>query len=149
MTCPVRYTVHAVDRSTSARAGRLQLARGTVETPVFMPVGTQAALRAVAPTFLPDIGVQILLANTYHLHQRPGEAVIAKLGGLHRFMGVDLPILTDSGGFQVFSLDTVEVGEGSAPKLLRLIETLEDHDDVQKVFSNFQIDDQVLARLTS
>ncbi|MDP6946631.1 MAG: tRNA guanosine(34) transglycosylase Tgt, partial [Myxococcota bacterium] len=76
-----------------------------------MPVGTQAALRSLPPNFARDIGIEIILANTYHLHQRPGEAIVEKLGGLHDFMGVEMPILTDSGGFQVFSLDKVEVSE--------------------------------------
>ena len=111
MTCPAPFEVAAVDRSTGARAGVLRLARGTVHTPVFMPVGTQAALRSLPPLFVPQIGIEILLANTYHLHQRPGEGTIDKLGGLHRFMNVDVPILTDSGGFQVFSLDKVDVTE--------------------------------------
>jgi queuine tRNA-ribosyltransferase len=104
MTCPVPFKVDAVDRGTGARAARLELARGTVLTPVFMPVGTQAALRALPPLFVRELGLQIVLANTYHLNQRPGEAIIQKLGGLHQFMAVDIPILTDSGGFQVFSL---------------------------------------------
>jgi len=76
-----------------------------------MPVGTQAALRATPPRDVVEAGVHILLANTYHLSQRPGERIVEKAGGLHRFMGIDLPILTDSGGFQVFSLDKVKVDE--------------------------------------
>ncbi len=111
MTCPVEFTVESVDRSSGARAAVLKLGRGTIRTPVFMPVGTQAAIRAMPPLFLSEIKTQIILANTYHLHQRPGEEIVAKLGGLHRFMGVDLPILTDSGGFQVFSLDKKEITE--------------------------------------
>ena len=111
MTCSVGFELDAVDRGTGGRAGRLRLARGTVHTPIFMPVGTQAALRSLPPLFVPELGIEILLANTYHLHQRPGEGTIEKLGGLHRFMAVDVPILTDSGGFQVFSLDKVEVSE--------------------------------------
>lgn len=99
-------------RQGQARATTLQLARGTVRTPVYMPVGTQAAVRSVHPSLLPGTGTQILLANTYHLSQRPGEKLIAKAGGLHRFMGVELPILTDSGGFQVFSLEKSVDEEG-------------------------------------
>jgi queuine tRNA-ribosyltransferase len=95
-----------------ARAGTLELERGTVKTPVFMPVGTQGAIRAVHPALLPDTGVQIVLANTYHLHQRPGEKLVAKHGGLHEFMNIKVPILTDSGGFQVFSLDKEVTEEG-------------------------------------
>jgi len=88
----------------AARAGTLTLPRGTVETPCFMPVGTQGTVRALSPGDLKAVGAQIVLANTYHLHVRPGEDVVAKLGGLHRFMAWDRPLLTDSGGFQVFSL---------------------------------------------
>jgi len=87
-----------------ARLGTLETAHGTVDTPQFMPVGTQASVKAVTPTDLRATGTQILLANTYHLSLRPGEDRIARLGGLHRFMAWDGPILTDSGGFQVFSL---------------------------------------------
>jgi queuine tRNA-ribosyltransferase len=88
-----------------ARAGRWTLPHGDVETPCFMPVGTQGTVRALAPSDLVDVGAQLVLGNTYHLHLRPGEDVIAQLGGLHRFMGWPRPILTDSGGFQVFSLE--------------------------------------------
>ena len=87
-----------------ARAGVLRTAHGEVPTPVFMPVGTKATVKAVDPDELRTLGASIVLGNTYHLHFRPGEDVIAELGGLHRFMGWDGPILTDSGGFQVFSL---------------------------------------------
>jgi queuine tRNA-ribosyltransferase len=90
--------------SRAARAGRLDLPHGTVETPCFMPVGTQGTVRALSPADLRAAGAHIVLANTYHLHVRPGEDVVAALGGLHRFMGWDRPLLTDSGGFQVFSL---------------------------------------------
>jgi queuine tRNA-ribosyltransferase len=97
------FAVDGVDGA--ARATTLTLHRGSVRTPCYMPVGTQGAVRAVSPLHLADTGTQILLANTYHLSQRPGEQLVEKAGGLHRFMAVDLPILTDSGGFQVFSLD--------------------------------------------
>lgn len=96
----------------AARATTIHLTHGSVQTPVFMPVGTQGAIRSVAPDRLPAAGVQILLANTYHLSQRPGEALVAKHGGLHDFMKTDLPILTDSGGFQVFSLEKEVTEEG-------------------------------------
>ena len=88
----------------AARRGRLQLAHGVLETPAFMPVGTYATVKAMTPRDLADIGAQICLGNTFHLWLRPGLEVIAAHGGLHRFMGWDKPILTDSGGFQVFSL---------------------------------------------
>ena len=92
-------------QSGAARSGSLRLPHGTVETPVFMPVGTQATVRTLSPADLKAVGAQIVLANTYHLHVRPGEDVIAKLGGLHKFMAWERPLLTDSGGFQVFSLE--------------------------------------------
>jgi queuine tRNA-ribosyltransferase len=93
------------DGSTRARVGRLDLPHGSVETPMFMPVGTNATVKALHPDDLDEVGAQIILANTYHLYLRPGQERIERLGGLHRFMGWDRPILTDSGGFQVVSLD--------------------------------------------
>ena len=87
-----------------ARRGQLHLAHGIVQTPVFMPVGTYGTVKAMSPTELTDIGFEMVLSNTFHLWLRPGLEVIEKFGGLHRFMGWDKPILTDSGGFQVFSL---------------------------------------------
>lgn len=87
-----------------ARRGRLELAHGVVETPVFMPVGTYGSVKAMSPLELHEIGAQIVLGNTFHLWLRPGLEVVEKHSGLHRFMGWDAPILTDSGGFQVFSL---------------------------------------------
>src|SRR5438045_5065488 len=92
------------DTRTRARRGRLHLAHGTVETPIFMPVGTQATVKAMTPDQLRDLQVEILLCNSYHLLLRPGHDVIGRLGGLHKFMSWDRPILTDSGGYQVFSL---------------------------------------------
>ena len=100
------FTVEA--REGAARSGLLQTAHGTIPTPAFMPVGTKATVKTVDPRELDELGTTVLLGNTYHLHFRPGEDVIAELGGLHRFMGWHGPILTDSGGFQVFSLrDTI------------------------------------------
>ena len=97
------FTIDAAEGA--ARAGRLILPHGTVETPTFMPVGTQGTVRALSPFDLEATGASVVLANTYHLHVRPGEETVAALGGLHRFMAWSKPILTDSGGFQVFSLD--------------------------------------------
>ncbi len=98
------FQLLAKDPSTGARRGRLATLHGTVETPIFMPVGTAGTVKAVTPVHLREIGAQIILGNTYHLNLRPGSELIRDLGGLHRFMGWDGPILTDSGGFQVFSL---------------------------------------------
>jgi queuine tRNA-ribosyltransferase len=88
----------------AARRGRLTTAHGTIETPVFMPVGTQGAVKALTHRQLEDVGTEIILGNTYHLHLRPGDRLVAGRGGLHRFTGWARPILTDSGGYQVFSL---------------------------------------------
>ena len=92
------------DPHTKARLGRLTTTRGVIETPVFMPVGTQASVKALDPRELHEMGTQIILGNTYHLNLRPGLEIISAAGGLHKFMNWNLPILTDSGGFQVFSL---------------------------------------------
>lgn len=98
------YEIIARDPSTRARLGRFSTPHGIVETPTFMPVGTQAAVKTLDPVEVRDVGSQIILANTYHLALRPGSDLVERLGGLHRFMGWDGPILTDSGGFQVWSL---------------------------------------------
>ena len=101
---PIRFDLLATDPATAARRGRLHTRRGVIETPAFMPVGTQGTVKGMLPEQLREVGAQIILANTYHLYLRPGHELISKLGGLHRFMQWDGPILTDSGGFQVFSL---------------------------------------------
>ena len=98
------FELLATDPSGRARRGRLTLPHGTVETPAFMPVGTQGAVKTLHPEDLEQIGAEIILGNTYHLWLRPGHGLIEDLGGLHRFNGWDHPILTDSGGFQVWSL---------------------------------------------
>ncbi|MBK8475841.1 MAG: tRNA guanosine(34) transglycosylase Tgt [Opitutaceae bacterium] len=98
------FQLLSTDTASAARRGRLQTRHGMIETPIFMPVGTQATVKAITPVQLHEVGAQIILGNTYHLNLRPGSELVAKLGGLHRFMGWDGPILTDSGGFQVFSL---------------------------------------------
>jgi queuine tRNA-ribosyltransferase len=98
------FTILARDPETRARAGRLSLPHGEVETPAFMPVGTNATVKAVDPETLKEMGIGMILCNAYHLYLRPGTEVVGRCGGLHRFMGWDRNILTDSGGFQVFSL---------------------------------------------
>lgn len=100
----MKFDVIACDPSSGARTGKLHLEHGMVDTPVFMPVGTQATIKSGPPLFLEEAGVQMIVANTYHLHLRPGEALIAQAGGLHEFMGWKRCVLTDSGGFQVISL---------------------------------------------
>ncbi|WP_169975370.1 tRNA guanosine(34) transglycosylase Tgt [Tautonia rosea] len=112
MASPVRFELLAVDSGSAARSGLLHTRHGTVETPIFMPVGTQATVKGIVPDLLRASGSRMLLANTYHLALRPSEAVVQELGGLHRFMAWDGPILTDSGGFQVFSMsDRVTLSE--------------------------------------
>ncbi|MHB8763257.1 MAG: tRNA guanosine(34) transglycosylase Tgt [Deferrisomatales bacterium] len=101
---PVRYTLVHTDPATRARAGVIHTPHGSAETPLFMPVGTQAALKTLHPDQVAQAGARIVLANTYHLFLQPGTAVVKRCGGLHGFMGWAGPILTDSGGFQVFSL---------------------------------------------
>ena len=98
------FSIVKRDAGSSARLGRFVTPHGVIETPAFMPVGTQGTVKAVLPRDLREMGCQILLGNTYHLYLRPGHELVRKLGGLHRFMGWDGPILTDSGGYQVFSL---------------------------------------------
>jgi queuine tRNA-ribosyltransferase len=103
------FTIEAKDPKSRARTGVLKLPHGEVQTPIFMPVGTQAALKALTPAQAEEAGAQIILSNTYHLGIRPGEALIQKAGGLHPFMGWHKPILTDSGGFQIFSLEKKQI----------------------------------------
>src|SRR5688572_3579292 len=98
------FAVTHKDPETQARAGILQTAHGSFETPVFMPVGTQGTVKALTPRDLTECGASIILSNTYHLYIRPGIDILRQFGGLHRFMGWKGPILTDSGGYQVFSL---------------------------------------------
>jgi queuine tRNA-ribosyltransferase len=102
-----RFDVLQTDASTAARRGRWTTPHGVVDTPAFMPVGTQASVKGLTPEQLRRVGVHKVLANTYHLALRPGPEIVAELGGLHGFMGWDGPILTDSGGFQVFSLTSL------------------------------------------
>src|SRR5215213_6060330 len=109
---PLRYELLARDSLTHARLGRVTTLHGAFDTPAFMPVGTQGSIKGVLPDHVAATGSQIILANTYHLMLRPGEKVVAELGDLHRFMGWRGPILTDSGGFQVFSLaDINRIGD--------------------------------------
>jgi queuine tRNA-ribosyltransferase len=98
------FQITSKDPKTNARTGIVQTAHGAFETPVFMPVGTQGTVKALTPKDLTEVGAEIILSNTYHLFVRPGMEVIAQFGGLHKFMGWNGPILTDSGGYQVFSL---------------------------------------------
>lgn len=96
------YELKHVCKQSGARYGILHTPHGDVETPMFMPVGTLATVKGIAPEMLKEMGSQVILSNTYHLWLRPGEDIVAKAGGLHKFMNYDGPMLTDSGGFQVF-----------------------------------------------
>ena len=100
----IEYTLLKKEANTSARLGKIKTNYGEYDTPMFMPVGTQATVKTLSPEELVDINSGIILANTYHLWLRPGEDIVNKAGGLHKFMNWNGPILTDSGGFQVFSL---------------------------------------------
>src|SRR3954465_7522172 len=98
------FQFRVLNRDGAARRGEMITPHGVVQTPAFMPVGTRGAVKAITQRDLEDLGAEIILGNTYHLYLRPGDGLIARAGGLHRFIGWDRPILTDSGGYQVFSL---------------------------------------------
>ncbi|MGL4568265.1 MAG: tRNA guanosine(34) transglycosylase Tgt [Fusobacteriaceae bacterium] len=120
---PVTYELLATDGK--ARAGKVMTPHGDIETPVFMPVGTQATVKTMTPEELEEMGAEIILGNTYHLYLRPGDEIVAKFGGLHKFMNWKRPILTDSGGFQVFSLGARKTqGEesGNGTSLVKITE---------------------------
>src|SRR2546425_7505438 len=104
---PLRYNLLAHDPATGARVGRVTTRHGSFDTPAFMPVGTQGTIKGILPDHVAATGSQIILANTYHLMLRPGEKTVEALGDLHAFMSWPGPILTDSGGFQVFSLSDI------------------------------------------
>jgi len=108
MSSSFTFTILAKDKKTNARIAKLKTPHGTIMTPAFVPVGTLASVKGIAPQELRDMGSQIVLSNTYHLHLRPGEDVIAKMGGLGKFMAWDGPTMTDSGGYQVFSLGVAQ-----------------------------------------
>ncbi|MGD2278803.1 MAG: tRNA-guanine transglycosylase, partial [Candidatus Omnitrophota bacterium] len=101
MTCRMQFSVEKKDKKTRARCGKMTTTHGEVHTPVFLPVATQGTVKAISIQELKDCGVEMLISNAYHLYMRPGEKVIKKAGGLHKFMGWDGAITTDSGGFQV------------------------------------------------
>ncbi len=101
----MEFRLQKIDRSGGARAGLLMTDHGVVETPIFMPVGTQGSVKAVSPAELQEIGAQIILSNTYHLYLRPGHEIVRKAGGIQNFSSWHRPVLTDSGGFQIFSLN--------------------------------------------
>ena len=103
----ITYELLHIEKNTGARRGVIHTPHGDIQTPIFMPVGTQATVKSMTPEELEENGAQIILGNTYHLHFRPGDELVKEAGGLHKFMKWDKPILTDSGGFQVFSLSAL------------------------------------------
>lgn len=112
------FAFELLSESGLARRGRLSTPHGTIETPAFVAVGTQAAVKTLTPQETKDVGTQVIFANTYHLYLRPGAELVAKMGGVHRFMGWDAPVMTDSGGFQVFSLGAgLEHGVGKVANI--------------------------------
>ena len=104
MTRAITFELIKTDARTKARRGTVTTPHGKIQTPIFMPVGTAATVKAMRPEEVKELGAQIILSNTYHLYLRPGHEIVREAGGVHRFMNWDLPVLTDSGGFQVFSL---------------------------------------------
>jgi len=138
----VTYELVKKCSKTGARAGRLHTPHGTFDTPIFMPVGTQATVKAMSPDELKDMGAGIILSNTYHLYLRPGHELVAEAGGLHKFMNWDRGILTDSGGFQVFSL-------GALRKITEEGVTFRSHIDGSKHFLSPEKATQVQMALGS
>ena len=134
------FEVIGKDSYSSARAGLLTTAHGQVETPVFMPVGTAGAVKGITPAQLRDTGASIILANTYHLFLRPGVEAVENLGGLHRFMSWENPILTDSGGYQVFSLSPLVKIDDNGVEFAS-------HIDGAKIYLNAEITTQAQNRL--
>lgn len=142
MTPAITYELIAKDERTGARAGIVHTPHGSFETPIFMPVGTQASVKGVSPDELKDLGAGIILSNTYHLFLRPGMELIREAGGLHKFMHWDRAILTDSGGFQVFSL-------GDLRKITEEGVTFRSHIDGSKKFLSPEVSMQVQMCLGS
>ena len=136
------YELKHVCKQSGARYGILHTPHGDVETPMFMPVGTLATVKGIAPEMLKEMGSQVILSNTYHLWLRPGEDIVAKAGGLHKFMNYDGPMLTDSGGFQVFSL-------GKTRKIKEEGVTFQSHIDGRKIFMGPEESMQIQSNLGS
>jgi queuine tRNA-ribosyltransferase len=134
------FEVHSNDPGSAARQGVLTTSHGVVETPAFMPVGTAGAVKGITPQQLKDIGTEIILGNTYHLLLRPGVDAIEKVGGLHKFMAWDYPILTDSGGYQIFSLSSLTKIDDNGVEFAS-------HVDGTKVFLNAEIVIELQNRL--
>ena len=136
------YELKHICKQSGARYGILHTPHGDVETPMFMPVGTLATVKGIAPEMLKEMGSQVILSNTYHLWLRPGEDIVAKAGGLHKFMNYDGPMLTDSGGFQVFSL-------GKTRKIKEEGVSFASHIDGRKIFMGPEESMQIQSNLGS
>lgn len=120
----IKFEVIKECKKTKARLGKLYTPHGVVDTPIFMPVGTQATVKSITPRELERLGIQIILSNSYHLYLRPGHNLIAEAGGLHKFMGWKGAILTDSGGFQIFSLGKLNKINDEGVFLIRILMAL-------------------------
>ena len=138
----VTYELLHVDKTTGARRGIIHTPHGDIQTPIFMPVGTQATVKAMLPESLKENGAQIILGNTYHLYFRPGSKLVKEAGGLHKFMNWDRPILTDSGGFQVFSLAGLR-------KIKEEGVTFQSHVDGRRIFMGPEESMQIQSNLAS
>ncbi len=138
----IKFQILHQDSNCAARLGLLKTAHGEVETPAFMPIGTTGAVKGITPKQLKQTGTSIILANTYHLMLRPGVETIAKLGGLHKFMAWDRPILTDSGGYQVFSLSSLNKVDDDGVEFVS-------HIDGSKVYLNAETATEIQNRLGS
>mgnify|MGYP000066700428 CR=1 FL=1 len=142
MTQPFSYELKHICKQSGARLGVLHTPHGDIQTPIYMPVGTAACVKAMTPREMEEIGTQILLSNTYHLHLRPGDHIVRQMGGLHKFMDWDGPILTDSGGFQVFSL-------ASLRKIREEGVTFASHIDGHRIFMGPEESMQIQSNLGS
>ena len=142
MSNPVTFELLHTCKQSGARLGVLHTPHGDIPTPIYMPVGTQATVKAMTPREMEEINAKIILSNTYHLHLRPGEDIIREAGGLHAFMDWRHPILTDSGGFQVFSLSGLR-------KIKEEGVTFASHIDGRKIFMGPEESMQIQANLGS
>jgi queuine tRNA-ribosyltransferase len=129
MRRPISFQIEKKDASSLARAGVITTKHGDIQTPAFIAVGTKATVKGIAPHEFSALGIQSVIANTYHLYLSPGEKLIEKAGGIHSFMGWSGPIMTDSGGFQVFSL-----GEGLGKKVSKFLPTEEVHHEGLRLY---------------
>ena len=131
----ITYELLHEDKNSGARRGVVHTPHGDIQTPVFMPVGTQATVKSMTPEEVKGLGAQIILSNTYHLYLRPGEKIVKEAGGLHKFMNWDKPILTDCGGFQVFSLSELRTISEEGVEFVKEV----DKDNVKVMLDTFHM----------